>query len=70
MYQGKNTELVEQKVAEIISKVADDRVVDLVDEILEPEPNKGTTKRNRSENADAPQTNSTETLRRFPYLLF
>ena len=32
LFQGKNTELVEKKIAEIISKVADDKVVHLVDE--------------------------------------
>ena len=63
LFQGKNTELIEQKKAEIISKVADDKVVNLVDEILEPKPKKFTKERNRSANADAPQTNSTETLK-------
>ena len=43
--------------------MADNKVVDLVDEILEPEPKKVNKKRNRSANANAPQTNSTETLK-------
>ena len=43
--------------------MADDNIVDLVDEILEPEPKKVTKERNRSANANAPQTNSTETLK-------
>ena len=42
LFQGKNTELVEKKIAEIISKVADDKVVHLVDEIFEHEPKKVT----------------------------
>ena len=37
LFQGKNTELAENRIAETISKVDDDKVVDLVDDILEPE---------------------------------
>ena len=55
--------LKNKKTAEIICKVADDKIVNLVDEILEPGPKKVTKERNRSANANPPQTNSTLTLK-------